>query len=81
MLDESDFDLTWAYLLKCKEEKYRTYGYLLIHKPIPNEVLRFKLVLNGITRALDKARKSLALAHPLSCVFYVIFPKKMPLLR
>ena len=70
LIDESDFfDLTWAYLLKCKEENIVHTEIFFDPQTHTKRGIAFQTVLNGITRALDKARKELGISSSLIMCF------------
>ena len=62
LLREQDFfDLTWAYLLKCKEENVVHTEIFFDPQTHVNRGVDFSLVINGIYKALKKANKEFGL--------------------
>jgi len=62
LLREQDFfDLTWAYLLKCKEENIVHAEIFFDPQAHVNRGVDFSLVINGIYKALKKANKEFGL--------------------
>ena len=62
LLREQDFfDLTWAYLLKCKEENVVHTEIFFDPQTHVNRGVDFNLVINGIYKALKKANKEFGL--------------------
>ena len=62
LLREQDFfDLTWAYLLKCKEENVVHAEIFFDPQTHVNRGVDFNLVINGIYKALKKANKEFGL--------------------
>ena len=62
LLKEQDFfDLTWAYLLKCKEENVVHAEIFFDPQTHVNRGVNFSLVINGIYKALKKANKEFGL--------------------
>ena len=62
LLREQDFfDLTWAYLLKCKEENVVHAEIFFDPQTHVNRGVDFSLVINGIYKALKKANKEFGL--------------------
>ncbi len=62
LLREQDFfDLTWAYLLKCKEENIVHAEIFFDPQTHVNRGVNFSLVINGIYKALKKANKEFGL--------------------
>ena len=62
LLREQDFfDLTWAYLLKCKEENVVHSEIFFDPQTHVNRGVDFSLVINGIYKALKKANKEFGL--------------------
>ena len=62
LLREQDFfDLTWAYLLKCKEENVVHAEIFFDPQAHVNRGVDFSLVINGIYKALKKANKEFGL--------------------
>jgi len=62
LLREQDFfDLTWAYLLKCKEENVVHAEIFFDPQTHVNRGVNFSLVINGIYKALKKANKEFGL--------------------
>ncbi len=60
LIQEQDFfDLTWEYLLKCKEQNIVHTEIMFDPQTHTNRGIEFKTVINGITKALDKAKKEL----------------------
>jgi len=60
LVDEQDFfDLTWAYLLKCKEQNIVHTEIMFDPQTHTSRGIEFKTVINGIAKALEKAKNEL----------------------
>ena len=70
LLREQDFfDLTWAYLLKCKEENVVHTEIFFDPQTHVNRGVIFSLVINGIYKALKKANKEFGLTFGIIMCF------------
>ena len=70
LLREQDFfDLTWAYLLKCKEENVVHAEIFFDPQTHVNRGVNFSLVINGIYKALKKANKEFGLTFGIIMCF------------
>ena len=70
LLREQDFfDLTWAYLLKCKEENIVHAEIFFDPQTHVNRGVNFSLVINGIYKALKKANKEFGLTFGIIMCF------------
>ena len=70
LLKEQDFfDLTWAYLLKCKEENVVHAEIFFDPQTHVNRGVNFSLVINGIYKALKKANKEFGLTFGIIMCF------------
>ena len=60
LIQEQDFfDLTWEYLLKCKEQNIVHTEIMFDPQTHTSRGIEFKTVINGITKAMHKAKKEL----------------------
>ena len=60
LIEEQDFfDLTWAYLLTCKAQNIVHTEIMFDPQTHTNRGIKFETVINGITKALSKAKKEL----------------------
>jgi adenine deaminase len=60
LVQESDFfDLTWEYLLRCKEQNIVHTEIMFDPQTHTDRGIKFETVINGITKALEKAKKEL----------------------
>ncbi len=57
--EEDFFDLTWEYLLKCKEQNIVHTEIMFDPQTHTNRNIKFKTVIDGITKALDRAKNEL----------------------
>ena len=57
--EEDFFDLTWAYILKCKEDNIVHTEIFFDPQTHTDRGVDFDIVINGIFKALKKAEKSL----------------------
>ena len=63
LIDEQDFfDLTWAYLLKCKEQNIVHTEIMFDPQTHTSRGIEFRTVIMGITRALQKADEELEIS-------------------
>ena len=70
LLREQDFfDLTWAYLLKCKEENVVHAEIFFDPQTHVNRGVDFSLVINGIYKALKKANKEFGITFGIIMCF------------
>ncbi|PKF63379.1 adenosine deaminase [Psychromonas sp. psych-6C06] len=76
LLVEQDFyDLTWAYLLKCKEQNVIHVEPFFDPQTHTERGVAFKTVINGITRALDDGASKLAISSELILCFLRHLPQ------
>ncbi len=62
LIKEQDFfDLTWAYILKCKEENIVHTEVFFDPQTHINRKINFDVIINGIFKALQKANKEFSL--------------------
>jgi adenosine deaminase len=60
LIDEDDFfNLTWAYLLKCKEQNIVHCEIMFDPQTHTSRGIAFETVISGITKALNKAKEEL----------------------
>ncbi len=60
LVHESDFfDLTWEYLLRCKEQNIVHTEIMFDPQTHTDRGIKFETVINGITKALEKAKEEL----------------------
>ena len=60
LIEEQDFfDLTWEYLLTCKAQNIVHTEIMFDPQTHTTRGIKFETVINGITKALDKAKKEL----------------------
>ena len=70
LLKEQDFfDLTWAYVLKCKEDNIVHTEIFFDPQSHVNRGINFDLVINGIYKALQKAKKDFGLTSKIIMCF------------
>jgi len=70
LIKEQDFfDLTWAYMLKCKEDNVVHTEIFFDPQTHTNRKIEFDLVINGIYKALVKAEKELGLSSKIIMCF------------
>jgi len=70
LIKEQDFfDLTWAYILKCKEENIVHTEVFFDPQTHVNRGVQFGLVINGIHKALLKANKEFGLTFKIIMCF------------
>ena len=70
LIEESDFfDLTWAYLLKCKEQNVVHTEIFFDPQTHTQRGIAFKTVVDGITKALEKAESELGISSFLILCF------------
>lgn len=63
LITESDFfDLTWAYLQKCKEQNVLHVEIFFDPQTHSARGIAFETVINGITKALDHAKEELGIS-------------------
>ena len=67
--EEDFFDLTWAYALKCKEENIVHVEIFFDPQSHVNRGVDFKIVINGIYKALQKANKKFGLSFKIIMCF------------
>ena len=63
------FDLTWAYMLKCREENIVHTEIFFDPQAHTNRGIEFGLVINGIHKALLKAEKELGISSKIIMCF------------
>ncbi len=70
LVEEQDFfDLTWAYTLKCKEDKVVHTEIFFDPQTHVDRGINFKVVINGIYKALFKANKEFGLTSKIIMCF------------
>lgn len=70
LIEESDFfDLTWAYLLKCKAQNVVHTEIFFDPQTHTQRGIAFKTVVDGITKALEKAERELGISSFLILCF------------
>jgi adenosine deaminase len=70
LISEQDFfDLTWAYLLKSKEDNIVHTEIFFDPQTHTNRGIKFNLVINGIHRAILKAEKELGISSKIIMCF------------
>ena len=70
LIKEQDFfDLTWAYVLKCKEDNIVHTEIFFDPQTHVNRGINFDLVINGIYKALQKANKEFGLTSNIIMCF------------
>ena len=70
LINESDFfDLTWSYLLKCKKENIVHTEIFFDPQTHTNRGIKFSVVINGIHKALIKAKKEFGLSSEIIMCF------------
>ena len=63
------FDLTWAYMLKCREESIVHTEIFFDPQTHTDRGIKFSLVINGIYKALLKAEKELGISSKIIMCF------------
>ena len=70
LIKEQDFfDLTWAYMLKCKEDNVVHAEIFFDPQAHTNRKIEFDLVINGIYKALTRAKKELGVSSKIIMCF------------
>jgi adenine deaminase len=70
LINEQDFfDLTWAYALKCKEDKVVHTEIFFDPQTHVDRGISFEIVINGIYKALQKAEKEFGLSFKVIMCF------------
>ena len=70
LIHEKDFfDLTWAYILKCKEDNIVHTEIFFDPQTHLDRGISFDIVINGISKALDKANLDLGLTSKIIMCF------------
>jgi len=70
LIEEQDFfDLTWAYVLKCKEDNIVHTEIFFDPQTHTDRGIKFDIVINGIYRALKKAEKEFGLSFKIIMCF------------
>jgi len=70
LIEEQDFfDLTWAYVLKCKEDNIVHTEIFFDPQTHTARAIKFDIVINGIYRALKKAEKEFGLSFKIIMCF------------
>ena len=70
LIKEQDFfDLTWAYVLKCKEDNIKHTEIFFDPQTHVNRGINFDVVINGIYKALLKANKEFGLTSKIIMCF------------
>ncbi len=70
LIKEQDFfDLTWAYVLKCKEDNIVHTEIFFDPQTHTNRGISFDIVVNGIYKALQKAQKEFSLSFKIIMCF------------
>ena len=70
LITEQDFfDLTWAYLTKCREQNVTHVEIFFDPQGHTERGVAFSTALNGITRALDQAEAEFGISHKLIMCF------------
>jgi len=70
LIEEQDFfDLTWAYVLKCKEDNIVHTEIFFDPQTHTGRAIKFDIVINGIYRALKKAEKEFGLSFKIIMCF------------
>ena len=67
--EEDFFDLTWAYLLKCKEDNVVHTEIFFDPQAHMSRGINFEVVINGINKALIKANKEFGLTSEIIMCF------------
>ena len=67
--EEDFFDLTWGYVLKCKEDKVVHTEIFFDPQTHVNREINFDIVINGIYKALLKAHKEFGLTSRIIMCF------------
>jgi len=70
LIEEQDFfDLTWAYVLKCKEDNIVHTEIFFDPQTHTDRGISFDIVINGIYKALQKAQKDFGLSFKIIMCF------------
>jgi len=70
LINEIDFfDLTWAYMLKCKENNIVHAEIFFDPQAHTNRKIKFDIIINGIHKALMKAEKELEISSKIIMCF------------
>ena len=70
LINEEDFfDLTWAYLLKCKDDNVVHTEIFFDPQTHTSRGIKFDVIINGIYRALLKAKKEFGLTSEIIMCF------------
>ena len=70
LIEQQDFfDLTWAYMLKCEKENIVNAEIFFDPQAHTNRGIEFGLVINGIYKALLKAKKELGISSKIIMCF------------
>ena len=70
LINEEDFfDLTWAYLLKCKDDNVVHTEIFFDPQTHTSRGIKFEVIINGIYRALLKAKKEFELTSEIIMCF------------
>ena len=70
LINEEDFfDLTWAYLLKCKDDNVVHTEIFFDPQTHTSRGIKFEVIINGIYRALLKAKKEFGLTSEIIMCF------------
>ena len=70
LLKEKDFfELTWAYVLKCKEDNIAHTEIFFDPQTHTNRGISFDIIINGIYKALKKAEKEFGLSFKIIMCF------------
>jgi adenosine deaminase len=67
--EQDFFDLTWAYLQKCRQQNIVHCEIFFDPQGHTERGIGFETVINGITRALDKAETDMGISHRLIMCF------------
>ena len=67
--EEDFFDLTWAYVLKCKEDNIVHTEIFFDPQTHVNRGIDFEIVINGIYKALQKANREFGLSFKIIMCF------------
>ena len=67
--EEDFFDLTWAYALKCKEDNIVHAEIFFDPQTHVNRGINFEIVINGIYKALQKAKNEFGLSFKIIMCF------------
>ncbi|MCZ4373032.1 adenosine deaminase [Vibrio diazotrophicus] len=70
LIHEQDFfDLTWAYMLRCKQDNVIHTEIFFDPQTHTDRGIAFETVINGISRALDKAQQELGISSQIIMCF------------